>query len=88
MIESRGATADRGPEGSPARQATLLLVLDNFEQVLEAAPMVAELLSRRPDLKVAGHQPHPLEALRASRSTRCLPSRCPTREAACRSSSA
>jgi predicted ATPase len=30
----------------------LLLVLDNFEQVLEAAPTVTELLTAAPDLKV------------------------------------
>jgi class 3 adenylate cyclase len=30
----------------------MLLLLDNFEQVLEAAPMVTELLSAAPDLKV------------------------------------
>jgi predicted ATPase len=30
----------------------MLLLLDNFEQILEAAPMVTELLSGAPDLKV------------------------------------
>ena len=35
-----------------ARSAELLLVLDNFEHVLDAAPLVAELLSACPSLKV------------------------------------
>jgi predicted ATPase len=30
----------------------MLLLVDNFEQVLEAAPVVTELLSAAPDLKV------------------------------------
>jgi predicted ATPase/class 3 adenylate cyclase len=34
------------------REKHILLVLDNFEQVLEAAPMVSELLSAAPNLKV------------------------------------
>jgi predicted ATPase/class 3 adenylate cyclase len=35
------------------RDRTLLLVLDNFEQVLDAAPAVEHLLSRAPGLKIA-----------------------------------
>ena len=42
----------------------LLLLLDNFEQVLEAAPLVGELLSAAPRLKVLAHQPHTLRHLR------------------------
>jgi predicted ATPase len=34
------------------RNKELLLVLDNFEQVLDAAPLVGELLSSCPRLKV------------------------------------
>ena len=34
------------------RKRTLLLVADNFEHVIESAPLVAELLSDCPDLKV------------------------------------
>ena len=34
------------------KERELLLVLDNFEQVVEAAPRVAELLARCPRLKV------------------------------------
>jgi predicted ATPase/class 3 adenylate cyclase len=50
----------RDTSGRPARQQLLdnlsgrelLLVLDNFEQVLEAAPLVGELLENGPALKV------------------------------------
>ena len=39
-------------------EMSMLLVLDNFEQILEAAPMVTELLSAAPNLKVlAGRIP-------------------------------
>ncbi|MCW5852881.1 MAG: tetratricopeptide repeat protein [Anaerolineae bacterium] len=34
------------------RPKALLLVLDNFEQVLDAAPLVADLLSAAPDLRI------------------------------------
>ncbi|MGK4301831.1 hypothetical protein, partial [Klebsiella pneumoniae] len=34
------------------REKQLLLVLDNFEQVVEAAPLVTELLATSPGLKV------------------------------------
>jgi predicted ATPase/DNA-binding CsgD family transcriptional regulator len=37
---------------STLREKHLLLVLDNFEQVVEAAPLVAELLSSCPDMTV------------------------------------
>ena len=38
----------------------MLLVLDNFEQILEAAPMVTELLSAAPNLKVLATSRIPL----------------------------
>ena len=38
--------------GDTLRQKRLLLVLDNFEQVVEAAPTVAELLGSATDLKI------------------------------------
>jgi class 3 adenylate cyclase len=38
----------------------MLLLVDNFEQVLEAAPMVAELLSAAPNLKVVATSRIPL----------------------------
>ena len=38
----------------------MLLVLDNFEQILEAAPMVTELLSSAPNLKVLATSRIPL----------------------------
>jgi hypothetical protein len=38
----------------------MLLLVDNFEQVLEAAPMVSELLSTAPDLKVLATSRIPL----------------------------
>ena len=38
----------------------MLLMLDNFEQILEAAPMVAELLSAAPNLKVLATSRIPL----------------------------
>src|SRR5215207_1559152 len=42
------------------REKRILLVLDNFEQVLEAAPMVSELLSAAPYLKVLATSRIPL----------------------------
>jgi predicted ATPase len=49
---------DMGVEPAPGRllsvlaQPRLLLVLDNFEQVVDAAPLVGELLGRYPSLKI------------------------------------
>ena len=40
------------------RDKELLLVLDNFEQVVAAAPLVGTLLARRPPPEGAGDQPH------------------------------
>ena len=64
------------------RTKQLLLVLDNFEQVVDAAPLVAELLSAAPRLnvlvtsrevlRVAGEKEYPLQPL-ALPDTRCLP---------------
>jgi predicted ATPase/class 3 adenylate cyclase len=42
------------------REKQLLLILDNFEQVLEAAPIVSELLSAAPNLKVLATSRIPL----------------------------
>ena len=35
----------------------MLLLLDNFEQIVEAAPTVSSLLSETPNTKAAGHEP-------------------------------
>ena len=40
------------PSGATRRAARLLLVLDNFEQVQDAAPFVADLLAAAPDASV------------------------------------
>ena len=40
----------------------LLLVLDNFERVIEATPMVSDLLARVPGLKVLATSRTPLHA--------------------------
>jgi predicted ATPase/Tfp pilus assembly protein PilF len=50
----------------------LLLLLDNFEQVMEAAPVVAELLSASPELKVLVTSRTPLN-LRAEHEFRVSP---------------
>ena len=42
----------------PSATARLLLVTDNFEHVLAAAPAVAELLARRPRAERARDEPH------------------------------
>ena len=62
----RSACARRGDQpladGSPTPCAsgTLLLVLDNFEQVVDAAPLVAELLARLPAAEVLVTSREPL----------------------------
>ena len=47
-----------------------LLVLDNFEQVVEAAPLVADLLAACSALDRAGHQPDAAAPLRRARDSR------------------
>lgn len=54
------------------RDKRLLLLLDNFEQVLAAAPVVADLLSALPDLKVLVTSRAPLN-LRAEHEFRVSP---------------
>jgi len=58
------------------REKRLLLVLDNFEHVLEAAPEVAQLIEACPRLSVLVTSRAPLR-VRVSRSTPFRPSRCP-----------
>jgi predicted ATPase/DNA-binding SARP family transcriptional activator len=62
------------------REKQLLLVLDNFEQLLEAAPQLAELLGQAPNLKLlvtsreslhlAGEQGYPVPPLTDSEAER------------------
>jgi predicted ATPase len=49
------------------RDKSLLLVLDNFEQVLAAAPQVADLLAACPQVKVLVTSPASLWRARVSR---------------------
>ena len=55
----------------------MLLVLDNFEQVVAAAPLVGELLEGQPRAEDPGHQPRRRCACMASRSSRCRRWACP-----------
>ena len=69
----------RAPGDAPAATRHLLLVLDNFEQVLAAAPLVAELLAALPAADGARHQPGGAAPRRRARRSRCRRWRCPTR---------
>jgi predicted ATPase len=54
------------------REKSMLLILDNFEQVVEAAPHVAEILEQCPRLKCIATSRSPLR-LRAERELTVLP---------------
>jgi predicted ATPase/class 3 adenylate cyclase len=58
MPDPGGGALDRLAEQLAGKQ--LLLVLDNFEQVIEAAPQIGELLSRLPDARVLATSRSPL----------------------------
>ena len=78
---SRGRRRSAAPDDPRRRScanAGSLLVLDNFEQVLAAAPVVAELLARLPAPQGPGDQPGGAARLAASTSSRCRRWRCPT----------
>ena len=51
-LKEGGGSQVRGAVGDFLASRNLLLVLDNFEQVVEAGPLVSELLRRAPGLKV------------------------------------
>ena len=55
------------------RDERLLLVLDNFEQVLDAAPALAELLAACPGPAAARDEPRAAAPRRRAASTRCPP---------------
>ena len=65
----------------------LLLVLDNFERVVEAAPLVADLLARAPGLKVLVTSRTPLHAYGEREYPLGAAARCRTRRTSRRSSS-
>ena len=50
------------------RERRLLLVLDNFEQVVEAAPLVTDLLADLSGLEGAGHEPRAAAGLWRARA--------------------
>jgi predicted ATPase len=51
-LKEGGGSLVRGAVGDFLASRNLLLVLDNFEQVVEAGPLVSDLLRRAPGLKV------------------------------------
>ena len=51
-LKEGGGSQVRGAVGDFLASRNLLLVLDNFEQVVEAGPVVSDLLRRAPGLKV------------------------------------
>jgi predicted ATPase len=61
----------------------LLLVLDNFEQVLDAAPQLAELLAACPQLSMLVTSREPLQ-VRAEQQVPVAPWRCRRRNGFCR----
>ena len=62
MPDPGGGALDRLADQLAGKQ--LLLVLDNFEQVIEAAPQIGELLARLPEAQGAGDQPLAAACLR------------------------
>ncbi len=62
MPDPGGGALDRLADQLAGKQ--LLLVLDNFEQVSDAAPQIGELLTRLPEARGAGHQPLAAACLR------------------------
>jgi predicted ATPase/class 3 adenylate cyclase len=82
LKESAGQSLEENLEGY-LRQKRLLLILDNFEQVLEGGPLVGDLLSACPDLKVLatsrialrlyGEQEYPVPPLEVPDSLRLPP---------------
>jgi predicted ATPase/class 3 adenylate cyclase len=58
MPDPGGGALDRLAEQLAGKQ--LLLVLDNFEQVIDAAPQIGELLTRLPDMRVLATSRSPL----------------------------
>ncbi len=78
----RRPAAGRAPGRRACETADVLLVLDNFEHVLAAAPLVADLLAACPRLRGAGHQPRGPAPLRRARRRRSTPLALPEAEAA------
>ena len=56
-----------------------LLILDNFEHVVEAAPLVSELLARCPHAHLSGHQPCVASRFRGACLSRSSPAVAPGR---------
>ena len=80
----RARRSSRSPASPPSRRSSassrakhLLLVVDNFEHVLGAAPFIGGLLDACPALTVLATSREPL-ALQAEDATRCHRSPCPS----------